>query len=153
MGKRVRIGDILEVGTSRGLGYIQVTHHHKQYGHLIRVLPGFRDARPNDFEALAALPTRFVTFIPAQAIVNQQIWPVVASEPVPSFAQGFPLFRAGAIGPGGAKPSTWWLWDGTKEWRVGSLTADQRKYPLRGIWNDTLLIERMASDWGQDQEP
>jgi hypothetical protein len=39
----------------------------------------------------------------------------------------------------------WWFWDGEKGWKVGKITAVQRKMPIRGIWNDTLVIENIES--------
>jgi len=43
MPRRVKIGDIIEIPTSKGLAYAQYTHNHKQrphFGALIRVLDG-----------------------------------------------------------------------------------------------------------------
>jgi hypothetical protein len=41
----------------------------------------------------------------------------------------------------------WWLWDGTKQWRIGRLAAEQRKLPVAGVWNDTLLVQRVEEEW------
>ena len=41
----------------------------------------------------------------------------------------------------------WWLWDGEKEWQIGSITNEQRKLPIRQIWNDTMLIARLEQEW------
>ena len=42
----------------------------------------------------------------------------------------------------------WYLWDGEREWRVDSLTKEQRRLPVHpGIWNDTLLVKRIVEGW------
>ncbi|WP_176536262.1 hypothetical protein [Rhizobium sp. L9] len=41
----------------------------------------------------------------------------------------------------------WWLWDGEKEWRIGQLSAEQHQLSIRGVWNDTLLVERIEFGW------
>jgi hypothetical protein len=143
---RVILGDVFETTTSRGRAYLQVTHKHPKYGFLVRVLPGFFNSVPN-IEELVGQEGRFVTFFPVAAAMKQGIVRRVATVPVPSHAHEFPLFRTGVVDPRTGKVAVWWLWDGEKEWRVDELTPDQRRLPLRGIWNDTLLIKRIESDW------
>jgi hypothetical protein len=57
------------------------------------------------------------------------------------------VFRAGVVDPAVGKVVDWWLWDGEKEWRVGSISDEQRKLPIRGCWNDTMLIKRIEEGW------
>lgn len=144
---RLRVGDVFELVTERGLVYAQYTHRHANYGELIRVLPGFFPIRPSQFEELVKLPTRFVTFFPLRAAVSKQVVVIVGNEPVPPECRSFPTFRAGVEDSTTGRVESWWLWDGEKEWRVGDLTDEQRRLPIRGVWNDTLLIERIESDW------
>ena len=66
---------------------------------------------------------------------------------VPESKKPFPVFKAGNVDPTTHKVKTWWLWDGKKEWRVGKLTKEQKGYPLREIWNDILLVDRVGSEW------
>ena len=153
MAKKIQIGDIIEIPTSRGFSYAQLSHKHTRYGTLIRVLPGFSKSRPNDFAEWVGRTEVFVTFFPVQAAVNQRIFEVVDNRAVPDSAQSFPLFRTGVEDPVTRKVKVWWLWDGEKEWKVGDITTDQRKLPLRGIWNDTLLIERIEGDWTPSNDP
>ena len=150
MAKRVRIGDIIEIPTARGLAYAQYTHEHTRpprYGSLLRILDGFHESRPREFEPLVNRPERFLVFFPLKVAVNKGIFSVVANEKVPAAAQRFPLFRCGQANPQTGKVDVWWFWDGEKEWRAGRITDEQRKMPLREVWNDTLLIERIESGW------
>lgn len=153
MTKRINIGDIIEILTAKGLAYVQFSNTHARYGALLRVLPGFFKSRPSNFLELAQQPEAFVTFFPLQAAVNRNVFEIVGNVPVPNFAKPFPLFRGGVIDPATRKVKEWWLWDGEKEWKVGDITTEQRKLPLRGIWNDTLLVERIESGWTPSNDP
>jgi hypothetical protein len=79
--------------------------------------------------------------------LNRKIVQIVATGEVASDLREFPLFRAGVIDPATKKVELWWIWDGEKEWQIGSLTEEQRKFPIRGVWNDTYLIEKIESGW------
>ena len=41
----------------------------------------------------------------------------------------------------------WWIWDGERQSRIEKLTPEQRKLPIRSIWNDTLLVRRFENEW------
>ncbi|GGY20444.1 hypothetical protein [Paludibacterium paludis] len=150
---KLKIGDIVEIKTGKGLTYAQYTHKHKQYGALLRVFGNFYCARPGDFAELVKNRPAFICFFPLSAAVDQGIVSIVDNVAVQSEAQAFPTFRAGVIDPSTRKVGVWWLWDGEKEWRAGELTAEQRKFPIRGVWNDTLLIERIESGWTPETDP
>jgi hypothetical protein len=145
MSKRPRIGDILEIPLpGNGLGYAQYTHKHAAYGALLRVF----DVREKvtNFSSLFANEILFSTFFPLSAALNQNILSVASNQPLPAAFQPFPVFRAGVQNKQG-KVEVWWLWDGVKEWRVGTLSDEEMKFPIRGVINDTLLIERIRERW------
>ena len=94
-----KIGDIIEIPTSKGLAYVQYTHQHKGpgtiWGSIIRVLQGFYKTKPSE-EELAEIvnkPHRFQTFCPIYRGVNIGDWERVGNFPVPEFAQKFPIFK------------------------------------------------------------
>jgi hypothetical protein len=148
MPKRPRIGDIVEIPTKRGLVYAQYAHRKKQFGELLRVLPGFLTERPSDFAHLVEQPPRFVAFFPLGAAINGGIFKVIANIPVPESAQKLPLFRAPGHIDRQGRVHDWWLWDGERSWRVGRcLQPEHRSLPLQEVINDTLLIERIEEDW------
>jgi len=66
---------------------------------------------------------------------------------VPANLLEFPVFRAGIADSTTGNARDWWLWDGENEWKVGKTTDQQRKDPIRGVWNDTMLRERIESRW------
>lgn len=156
MVKRVKIGDVIEIQTAKGLAYAQYTHFHSRpprYGNLIRVLPGFFNDRPSNFSKIVKAPTKFVKFFPLQAAINKGIVTIVANEPVPAHAQKFPIFRNGNISPETKKVRVWWFWDGEKSWKVGNITEEQRKMPILGLVNDTRLIDLIESGWTAENDP
>ncbi len=150
---KIKLGDVFEIKCKKGLAYAQYTLRNSEMGALIRVLPGFHEARPISFTTVLAQPERFVTFFPLQVAIDQGIFEVVASEPVPAHAQKLPLFRArGHIDREGFVHD-WRLWDGDKSIRVGKLAPEHRKLPIKEIWNDTLLIDRIEEEWTPEKEP
>lgn len=150
---KIKLGDVVEIVTSKGLVYAQYTHRHKQYGALLRVFEDFYETRPRNFTKLVESKPLFMCFFPLGAAVDRGIFSIVDNVAVPLAAQQFPTFRAGVIDPSTRKVGAWWLWNGEDEWRVGELTAEQRKFPIRGVWNDTLLIERVESGWTPETDP
>jgi len=146
--KRPKIGDVVEIESKKGFSYAQYTHKHKQYGALLRVLPGFYKNQPDDFSEMVKICHRFYCFFPLGAAINRGIFKIAGNAAIPDKFREFPVFRAaGFIDPTTRKVDDWWLWDGEEEWRVGAITEEQRKMPIRGIWNDTILIERIESGW------
>jgi hypothetical protein len=153
---RPRIGDVIEIPTAQGLAYAQFTQKHAappHYGALIRVLPGIFPGRPSEFSGLVGQPPVFMTFFPLGAACNRGIVKVVASEPIPPHASAFPIFRNSHRDRAGRRVGPWFLWDGQREWRVESLTEQQlRDYPPLGVWNDTLLVERILAGWRHEND-
>lgn len=143
----LKIGDVVEVKTSRGFSYLHYTHKHRQYGALLRAFAGFHDTRPSALPELMARPAAFQCFFPLRAALDQGIVSVVGNVELSASEKNFPTFRAGVMNPATRKVDVWWLWNGQEEWKVGDLTAEQRRLSIRGVWNDTLLRDRLESEW------
>lgn len=149
---RIKLGDLIEISTPKGLAYAQYINRHPKYGALLRVFSALYNQRPSDFAKVVVKDVQFMCFFPLQAAVNQGIVTIVDNIPVPPEASDFPVFRDGVIDPTTGKVGVWWLWDGEKEWRIGQLTPELRRLPIRGVWNDTLLIERIVSGWRSEMQ-
>jgi hypothetical protein len=151
MGKRIKIGDIVEVPTSKGLAYAQVTHihgeEHSSYGPLVRIVPGFFTKRPERFDELVRQKPVAMMFCTLRAAIKSGVCEIVANVPVPEESKKFPLFRGSNNDPGGDAPKKWWFWDGDRTWPVGKISAEQRRMPLREIVDGVLLRERIESGW------
>ena len=148
--KKVKIGDIVEIETSKGLAYAIYTHRHAKpptFGALLRIFDQVYPRRPSNLEDLATKPIRFSTFFPLQAAVNKAMVRIVANVAVPKQLSFFPIFRSGTPDLTTKKVQTWWLWDGEKEWRIGNLSPEQRSLSFRSIWTPKFLVERIEEGW------
>jgi hypothetical protein len=150
---RIKFGDIFEILTPKGLAYGQYLLRNKEYGALVRMFSGFHERRPSELAETMG-DVQFICFFPLQAAVNRDIVTIIGNAPIPKEASTMPIFRSGVVNPATGKVELWWFWDGEKEWRVGAtLTPEQRKMPMDGIWNDTLIIERLVEGWRPENDP
>jgi hypothetical protein len=147
MAKKIKIGDVVEIPTAEGLAYAQYTQKDSLMGNLIRVKEGLFASRPDSLKEVLDRKNQIITFVPLQAMVNRNIVSIVSNEQIPPADSSLPIFRNGIRNPADSTIK-WWFWDGQKEWLVGyNLTEEEKKYPLLGTWNDTLLKERIISGW------
>ncbi len=151
--KRPQIGDVIEIETPKGFAYFQYTYKYNEppkYGALIRVLPNLYKSRPSDFSELVQHKERFFVFFPLGAACNRGIVKIVANEKIPDQSRGLPLMRLSSSyrdKSGKIIEYDCRLWNGKEEVNIGKLTNEYRNLSLLQIWNDTLLIERIASGW------
>jgi hypothetical protein len=147
MGQRIKVGDVFEIATNKGLAYAQFVSKKERWGALIRVLPGIFDERPARVCELATEAEIFITFFPLQAAINKKIFSVVGNCHLPAWAGEFPLFRAAGHIDRQGKVHNWLLWDGERSRPIDKLSTEQTRLPIRSVWNDTLLIERIEQGW------
>ena len=150
MKRSLKIGDVLEVPTPRGLAYVQYTHYQKSMGTLIRVLPGFHQSKPADFVELAKAKELYFVFCPVETLVNQGFLRVASNECVPDSAVRFPpMRRRGFVRPlaKGGGVSSWTIVEGKKERRVEKLTAAQARLSIVSAWNLGMLVLRLTEGW------
>lgn len=149
---RPKIGDVVEIKTKKGLSYALYTHRHSRYGALLRIFDKQYDERPKDFGRVVEDRVQFSCFFPLGAAVRQKIVACVGNVVVPGALIPFPIFRDASVDYRTGKVAYWWLWDGEKAWQVDSLTPEQRHLPIKGIWNDTLLIERIEEGYKSETD-
>jgi hypothetical protein len=142
-----RAGDVIALPTAKGLALAQVTHRDSLYGTLIRVLEPVLEKPPPDLSDVVTAGERFWTFFPVAAAIKRGLVEMLGMASIPADRQRFPLLRQrGQIRPDGSV-ADWWLWDGERRWRVGTLSPDQVKLSIAEVVNDTLLRERIEQDW------
>jgi len=152
MAKRIKIGDVMQILTSKGVSYAQVTHKHREYGHLLRILPGTYEKEPKDFAEVVDQEPQFSAFFPVQSAVNKGFFAIVANAPVAKRNSEFPIFR-GTNNLGNGDKTIWWFWDGKNEWKIERpLVEEEKRYPQRGIVSAPLLIQRVEEGYRVDRD-
>lgn len=159
--KKPQIGDIYEIKTPIGLAYFQYTHDGKDYGSLIRVLPGVYTIRPNDFAALASQKELYFVFYNLKYDLRDRKAEFVSHQAVPDWAKDFPVMRKrGGISRDG-KTLNWFIGHGLKLDRVGEmrqavnvreLTPEQRKLSIVMLTNCGPLVEDIVRGWTPERD-
>lgn len=152
MRRSVKVGDVVEISTSRGFAYAQFTHKMPKWGALLGVLPGFHAERPADLRPTIGQRAAFQTFFPLQAAVGRGIFEVVTNLPVPEHAVEFPRFREAGFIDREGRVLDWSIWDGKTSRRLERLTPDLERLPILAVWNDTLLIQRIEEEWTPEKD-
>lgn len=148
----IKVGDVFEIKTAIGHAYFQFVKKIPPMGSLIRVLPGTYSEPIDDLSDLIQMKTNFWIFFPIAAAVKNGVVRKVERYDVPPHSKETPIFRTGLVNPESKRVDVWWFWDGEKEWKVGTITEKQRELPIRGTWNDTMLIERIEKGWRPEND-
>ncbi|RQO73159.1 hypothetical protein DBR44_09595 [Aquitalea sp. FJL05] len=142
----LKAGDTFSIVTATGVGYFQYVKKMPPLGSLIRVIPKIY-AKSDIFSAdFLEVNTNFFVFFPVADSLKKGLIEKIGNFPIPQHAKT-PIFRTGIVNPATKKVDVWWLWDGIREWKIGELSDEQRRLPIRGVWNDTLLKERIDEGW------
>lgn len=142
----IRKGDVFAIWADSGKACFQFVAKISPMGSLIRVLPGTYDSEP-DLDVLVEERTNFWIFFPVSAALKNGTITKAKGCPIPVHSKDTPTFRTGVVDPATRRVGTWWFWDGESEWKVGEITEEQRRFPIRGTWNDTLLVQRIEEGW------
>lgn len=147
---KIKVGDVFEISTSKGKAYLHYIHKDDSTGELIRVLQGLYAETPSNLDDLVATEERYIVSFPLSAATKREIVKPVGYYPALKFSKPQMMrtkhnMRGEFLG--------WHLVD-TATWQrqlVGSLSPKQMKLSPWGIWNDTLLIERLVNDWSLEE--
>lgn len=141
----VPLGTVIEVRTGRGLRYLQLTHVHREMGHLLRVLPGVFQERPPLIASIANEKEEYFTFYSLEETMRHGLVRKVGVFDIPVEARSFPVFRdPRGLGP---RSDVAWLWDGERSWKAESRDAHVLALPVKEIPNHRLLVARLEQDW------
>jgi hypothetical protein len=147
---KINIGDLFEIETSKGFAYFQYCYKSENLGELIRILPETFTHRPDSFDKIVAEKESFMVFFPVLMAYRKKIIHLVANVALlnfekPKFMREECLLKD--------EPECWYIVD-TSTWKrtkVKELTPEQQSLSPWGIWNDTLLIERIEEGWSLDK--
>lgn len=143
---KINYGDIFEIDTSRGKAYLHYIYRGSDRIELIRVLRGlYPDSLP-DLEQLANTTEAFMVFFPLAAAARRKIVRRIDSFSAhgfskPKYMRTTHNIRGEFLG--------WFIvdTDTLKLELVKLLSPDQVQLSPWGVWNDTLLIERLENGW------
>jgi hypothetical protein len=143
---RLRAGDVIGIKIESKLALGLISHIHREYGPLVRVFSGefVSGTDINDF--VNKQPLAFSSFVLVQKGIAEGLIVMLGKATVPSHLADFPVFRSGTPSKDG-KVRIWFFWDGTKDWEVGTLSAEQRKMPLIDIIDATALAYYITVGW------
>lgn len=149
--KRLKVGDVFEISTPNGNAFFQYVHNESDTGQLIKILPGLFSDKPDNIENLVKGDGLFFIYFPLKAAYKQGIVKVLGNEAVPENFSPPKHMRSKMVDKDG-NLICWQIVDCKTLQResVSELSAEQKKLSPWGIWNDTLLIERLSSGWTLD---
>ena len=147
--KKIKLGDIYEISTAKGNAYLHYIYKDNDIGELIRVLKGIYVKRPNKIEEIIDSGERFMVFFPLSAAVKRKIVEYVGNFPIDKFSRPKYMrteynLKGEFIGWHIVETDTW------QRQTVKKLKPEQKQYSPWGIWNETLLIEKLEADWSLD---
>jgi hypothetical protein len=147
-----RPGDVLELETSAGLAYLQVTHWDPIRTWLVRVLPGVHPERPPDLRDLVGGPERFIAFYPAEDAVRQRLVHSIGNFPLPKNGRKFPKMLLEGVADRDGRIMGWWTYDGKQEQLVDKGRLDKyRHLPVGRLLMHQGLINAVLSEQRPDR--
>ncbi|WP_148226462.1 hypothetical protein [Paludibacter propionicigenes] len=146
---KIKLGDIFEIETSIGKAYLHYIHRDKTIGDLVRVLSGLYTQRPESFDKIIN-HERYMIFFPLKAAFNQKIVLKVNSYPIdnyniPKYMRTEYNVRGEFLGWHIIDTATW------KRQLTRNLSKEQVGFSPWGMFNDTLLIEKLTTNWSLDE--
>lgn len=155
--KRAQIGDIVEIKTPAGLGYVQYTHETTpKLGELVRVLPGLYESRPTDFVELARQRELYFVFYFMNYSLRAGWAEVVSNQPIPQWAKTPPMMRHAAASDGFGRVIRWRILSAASQLTpdvlirtplLTELTPEQKRLSIREIWPHKAMIRELARCW------
>lgn len=149
--KRIKVGDVFEIDTPKGRAYIQYVLKNKMIGELIRVLPGVYENQPDNLLQIVNAKEEYFVHFPVKAANKQKIINLMGNFGLPKGIDIPKQFRTKKMDKHGT-PIGWQIID-YETWQretVDELLDEHKKISPWGIWNDTLLIERISQGWNLD---
>ena len=144
--KKIELGDIFELKTSKGYVYLQCVRipvDKRQDVELVRIYYKVHPIQTKDFSLIQKSSFFYLNFV-LQAAYNRKIVEKVGNVPLESDFKPPRYFRTkNPFGEG------WQIVDSVNWHRetIEKLTNEQLKLSPWGGWNDTLIIERLDEGW------
>jgi len=141
------IGDLFQIGITDQEVFLHYVYDDERIGQLIRVFTDPTSARKLELEDLAYVKEKFMIFFPLKAAVRRKIVKKVGCLSLPPNFRKPKFMRTKHTIRGEFRG---WHIVNTDTWQaqlVANLSEDQKKLSPWGVWNDTLLIQRLEDGW------
>ncbi|MGL4819523.1 MAG: hypothetical protein ACRC5C_06045 [Bacilli bacterium] len=144
---KIKMGDIFAIDVENKKAYMQFIMVDKDGLELVRILSGLHSGDNEDIESIVNLKERYFIFFPLKAAKRKKIVTYITNFNVPEHVVIPKAFRSNTRDKEGNV--TWYIVNPEPlRWnRVEALTEEHMKLSQWGIWNDTLLIERLKENW------
>ena len=148
--KRVKLGDVFEISTSKGKAYLHYIYQDKDLIELIRVLPGLYSSVPENLDQIVESNEKFMVSFPLTAAYKRHLVEKVGHYPATNFTRPQYMRTEFIVG---REMKGWHIVnvDTLQRQSVQKLTPEQMRLSPWGIWNDTFLIENLEKDWNLDK--
>ena len=163
MGRKLKIGDLFEVQTSKGLGYVQFCHRDASgpadHGPLIRAIEGLHRQRPAELEDVARRPLLFWTFYPLGAALYHKLVSYVGNFVIPEEAATFPVLRSDTGSDRSGLVHQWLILGRSLDLRkrilreVQILTEEEQRLSHSSIITHPLLVEYLEEQYRPEKNP
>lgn len=152
-GRKIKLGDIVEVPLTRGFAYVQYVYcDKKSHGDLVRVFPGKFNKRAKSLDDVVSQQDLYCCFFPVTKAVQLELVEVVGSADIPRRYRKLPASKVyfENIETG---EKTWFIFDGKGQRRkTERLSTEEKKYPMRQVLSIQVLVERIENDWLPEHE-
>lgn len=148
--RTIEIGDVFAIDTLKGKVLLHYVLEDKNTGAMIKVLDGFYDySRGIDLKLVEELPEQFIVSFPIDEAYKTGIVSLIGNVPCrnfekPKFMRTKHNIKGKFLGWHIVNTETWY------RQLVLTLTDEQTKLSPWGIWNDTVLVERLNNGWSLD---
>jgi Domain of unknown function (DUF4259) len=149
---RLKLGDIVEIYTSRGLAFAQYVNRHTKlpnYGTLMRILPGIFPERPLDFEPTVNAEGSYCCFWQISSDLAGGKIQIVANVAIPKQHRKMPLFKWGMLTLRTGGVSDWEIWNPKvrKLRPIAQLSEEQKDFPILDFVSLEDVTMRIENGW------
>lgn len=153
--RKPKIGDVAEIITPGGMGYVQYTQDGKGDGELVRVLPGLYDSRP-DLETLVMQRELYFIFYTLKYAMREKQAEIVCNLPVPEWARHEPLMRHASGRTSDGKITGWRIVPALSPLTIDflkrtsvirELTQEQKRLSIHVLRPHPSMVKELARGW------
>jgi hypothetical protein len=149
--RRIKSGDVFEIITPKGKGYFQFVFDNKEICELIRVLPGIYTEHHSNIIELATAKEMYFVHFPLKAAIKQGKVDFIDNFRLPKDLELPKKMREDYSDSEGNRGWHIINYDTWQREFVQELSKEQLKLSPWEIWNDSMLIERLAEGWNLEQ--